>query len=432
MKRPRRLFAQVEIVVVLVLILSTSCSFSIKKRQPKITGHPREDLAVTPNQIRLRMRSLVEPFAGEIEQSADQIAAGSSDISVKRAAINWKIEGVPAVRGSLFQPDPFTAVLDTWVLMYQMEDFFESGPGRMSFGPATPRAVDTCERMEEELNRVVTTFTKSGDVSKVRSAARQWATDHPIRYAIRDRESTLSRLREQDVGVGWSAGEVIAEVATTADDVHREIQIYSNHLFRQARWEGELLKLDLRTTELFPLAERAVTSSERAVTTLDDLTPAIRTAAGAAASAADAAKKLADVSSGVPTLITSERTAALESINGNLTQMLTFLQGERIASLKHVDDELIVTLQQISAERIAVMKELREIAANERLAVSQDIEKAGMRVVDRAAWRLAQLVAAALGFFFLGALILLLLIRRMFHVPTEPQGWMRRDVPGRV
>jgi hypothetical protein len=69
--------------------------------------------------------------------AADEIAAGTSDISVKRAAIRWKIEGVPALRNALFQPNPFTAVLDTWVLTYQMANYFESGPGRDEFGPAT-------------------------------------------------------------------------------------------------------------------------------------------------------------------------------------------------------------------------------------------------------------------------------------------------------
>ena len=118
------------------------------------------------------MRSLVEPFTGEIEHSADEIAAGTSDISVKRAAIRWKIEGVPALRTALFQPNPFTSVLDTWVLMYQMANYFESGPGRTDLGPAATHAVDTCLRMEDELNGIVATFVVSHDVTKVRVAAK--------------------------------------------------------------------------------------------------------------------------------------------------------------------------------------------------------------------------------------------------------------------
>jgi hypothetical protein len=204
------------------------------------------------------MRSLVGPFSGEIEHSADEVAAGTSKISVKRAAIRWKIEGVPALRSALFQPNPFTSVFDTWVLMYQMANYFESGTGRVEFGPAAPHAVDTCLRMEDELNRIVATFVFSHDVTKVRVAAKKWAIEHPIRYRIDDRETTLSRVTEQDVGVKWTAGDLIAEVEVTADDINREIQIYSDQLLHQAAWEADLMKLDFPTAEALPLAERAV------------------------------------------------------------------------------------------------------------------------------------------------------------------------------
>lgn len=382
---------------------------------------------MSANQIRLRMRSLVEPFAGEIEQTADTITAGTTDRSVKRAAIQWKIEGVPAVRGTLFQPDPFIAVFDTWVLTNQMANYFESGPGRRALGSAAPLAVETSRRMEAELTEVATTFTISKDVTRVRATAKQWAIDHPIRYAIRDRETALSRVTERDVGVEWSAGEVIAEMAATADDLHREIQIYSNHLFRQARWEAELLKLDLPTDEVMPLAERAVKSSERAVASLDELTPSIRTAANAAATAADAASNITSkLPADIPALVSSERKAAIDAINADLRETLTFLQRERIAALHQISEERVAALDHISDERVVVMKEVREIAANERLALSRDIERASLKVVDHAAWRLAQIVAAAVVAVLLGALLLLLLIRRWFLSPAEPRDWVRR------
>jgi hypothetical protein len=137
----------------LPLVLSSSCSLTMRPHEPRSMAYSSKELAVKPNQIRLSMRALVEPFSGEIEHSADEIATGTSDISVKRAAIQWKIDGVPALRTALFQPNPFTAVLDTWVLMYQMANYFESGPGSAEFGPAATRAVDTCLKMEDELNR---------------------------------------------------------------------------------------------------------------------------------------------------------------------------------------------------------------------------------------------------------------------------------------
>ena len=398
-------------------MFTVSCT-TVKARNRQVNPEVQQDLAVNANQIRLRMRSLVDPFAGEIEQAADRISATASNPSVKRAAIRWKIEGVPALRGALFQPDPFTAVLDTWVFTYQMTDYFEVGPGRITLGDAAPLAVETSRHLEEEFAAVVATFTKSGDVSKVRAYARKWASDHPIRYAIQDRETTLSRVVETDVGVTWSLGEAVAEITTTADDVHREIQIYSDHLFRQARWEAELLMVDLPGEEVLQLAARAVKSSERAVDTIDRLAPALESAADAASNA--------------PTLVTSERKAAVDAMREELTRTLAFLQGERIASLQQISEERLAVLSQVTVERIAAIKELREVVVQERLALSRDIEQAGLGLVDHAARRVTQLAAAIFAAFVLTGVLFLFLIRKLFFSPHEPHGWLQRDVHGRL
>lgn len=398
------------------LILSSSCA--VRPRQPRNMAYKSKQLAVTPNQIRLRMRSLVEPFTGELEQSADEIAAGTSDVSVKRAAIRWKIEGVPVMRNALFQPNPFTAVLDTWVLLYQMADYFESGPGRDEFGHASTKAVDTCLRMEMELNQIVTPFAVSHDVTKVRVYAKKWALDHPIVYGIRNRETTLSRATEQDIGIKWTTGDVINEVETTVDDINRQMQIYSDQLFRQAKWEADLLTLDFPAAESLGLAGRAVKSSERAVTTLDDLAPPIKDAVKATTNAANGATKL---TSEMPALVAAERKEAVEAINEDLRKTLTFINEERIVSFEQIGRERTAILQQLDEERNAATGELREIANNERMAFSRDIEQTGLRIVDHAASRLSRLVAIILGFLFLAAVFFLFIIRRLFFSSQQPR-----------
>ena len=434
------------LVVVLGLagvVFAAGCG-AVKARNRQLNPSVKSDLAVNANQVRLRMRSLVDPFAGEIEQAADRISASASSPSVKRAAIRWKIEAVPEIRGALFQPDPFTAVLDTWVLTFQMEDYFESGPGRKSLGEGASIAVETSRRIEQQFMNVWALLTKSGDVSKVRAYARKWASEHPIRYAIQDRESTLSRVTETDVGASWSLGEAVADITVTADDVHREIQIYSDHLFRQARWEAELLMVDFQGEAVLPLAERAVKSVERAVkssesavATLDRLAPAIESAADAAAKA--------------PALVSAERKEVTNALQKNLTETMTFLEHERlttvkevaeqiseerIAALAHLTQERIAALKEvhliIANERIEGLKELHAMATNERKALSQDIEKTGFRLVDHAAWWIVRLVVATLVFLFLAAMLFLFLIRKFFFSSHEPHGWVPRDLGRRA
>src|SRR4030095_5713610 len=132
-------------------------------------------------------------------------------------------------------------------------------------------------RIEEDFNRVVGSLTISGDVSKVRAFAKQWAAEHAIRAAIARRETPLGRVLERDAAAFHSTGAVVAELTTAVDDLGRRLELYSDQLFRQARWEAESFKLEfvseLKLDRVFPLAERAVGSAERAAARAHRLPP---------------------------------------------------------------------------------------------------------------------------------------------------------------
>jgi hypothetical protein len=287
--------------------------------------------AVNQNQMRLRMRALVQPMCGELEQAADAIIAGTTNRAVQQAALRWKIEGVPAVREALFQPDPFTAVFDTWALCNQMADYFETGEGKESLGKASAQAAATCRRMEEQFTQVSASMTLSGDVSQVRAFARKWAAEHPIHHSIVGRESALSRVLELDVAASFSMGEAVAEVTTTMDDLNRKLEIYSGQLFRQARWEAELFKSELLgelpAKQALALAERAFQSAEKAAATVDRLAPATE-------------RSLA-VAENAPKLVASEREAAIGALQAELSRTLKFAQEERIAALSELHQAIV-------------------------------------------------------------------------------------------
>jgi hypothetical protein len=66
------------------------------------------------------------------------------------------------------------------------------------------------------------------------------------------------------------------------------------------------------------------------------------------------------------------------------------------------------------------------------MAFSRDLEQAGIRMVDHAAWRLSQLVAITLGFLFLAALLFLFMIRRLFFSSRQPHEWIRPNLRRRA
>lgn len=377
--------------LLLLAVVASGCRFAMPERKMKASVHAQKDVSASYNQIRLRIRSMVGPACGEIEQTADQIIAGTTNAAVQRAALLWKIEGVPALRAALFQPDPFTAQFDSWVLCFQMADYFEIGPGQGTLGLSSPIAVAACRRLEEQMNQVAASMTLSGDVTKGRAFAKKWAREHPIRHSITDRESTLSRVLERDSSDSISTGQAVAEITTTVDDLNRRLEIYSDQLFRQGRWEAQLLKsellAELPVAQAVPLAERAVKSAEQAVATVDRLTPALERALGVLETA--------------PKLIASEREAAIKAVQDEMTRTIMFVQEERVAALDH-----------LTSERLAAIKDLQVTVVAERKALTQDLEQISLKVVDHAFWRAAQLLAAVLGLLAIGFVLAVIVFKR--------------------
>lgn len=365
----------------------------------KIDTQAGSKLAVNVNQVRLKMRSMVGPMSGEIERAADQIAAGTTEPEVRTAAVRWKIDGVHALTTALFEPEPITAVLDSWALVNQMADFFETGPGRAQLGAGAPVAVEACRRLEEQVAAAAASMSATGEAPRLRVLVREWALAHPIRYTIPSRETTLSRALEREVPESWTTGDAVVEVVTSVDDLNRKVDVYRDQFFRQVRWEADLLASDLKLGEVQPLAERAVQSTERAAQSAE------RAAATFDALAPGFERAVAVAESG-PAMIAAERKAAMAAFSQELSRTIAFLQQERLAALA-----------QVTSERIDVMESMSRTISEERKAFDRDIERVVFEVVDHALWRLAQLAAAGLVFLGLGTAALLVFVRWLF--PTS-------------
>jgi hypothetical protein len=254
--------------------------------------------------------------------------------------------------------------------------------------------------LEETIAEVEAARTITGEVSKTRAYARQWAADHPIKHSIAGRESTLTRVLDRDEMGTVSSGEVMVDVTTAMDDLNRRVEIYTDQLFRQAHWEADLFKseflADVPLDEALPLAQRAMRTAEQTAATVDHL--------------AAAAERALAVAEGAPQLITSEREAAIKVLQTELARTIQFAQEERAAVLSH-----------LTQERIVALETLAEKLASERKSFVEEINQTSLLVVDHAMWRLAQLAAVMLLALFVCAVLLLLLTRRLF--PQAQGAW---------
>lgn len=390
----RGLQSAVKSILVLAVV---GCQVAAPRQGIENAVHAPEDVAVSQQQVRLRLRALIEPLSGAIVASADRIMVGTTDRAVRREALVWKLEAVPALREALFRPNPFVAAMDTWVLTIQMGTYFESGPGRAALGDAAPAAVTTCQALSAEIERIAASMTKSGDVSDVREFAQKWAGEHPIQHSIASRESTLSRVTERELQETFTTVEIAGNVVVTLDDLSRRMDIFSAQLLDQARWQAEVFAMDqaamLGVDRVMPLAENAARSADRAVAVLDRMSPAL--------------EDLVAVATQAPGLMTAE-----------LSRMTDFVHEQREAALK-----------QLAEERVAAVRDLGGAAKAERVALVADIERISQEAVKQASWRATQLFGGLALAAWIGAVGLLFLARRLFF-NCPPRVKTQEPAPG--
>lgn len=393
-------------------LLQCSCSWSLSS--PKAERHESDDISATYQQIRLRMRSLVDPMSGRIESTADQIVAEYDDPGIRRAAIEFKADGVPALREALFQPAPMTAVFDTWTFLFQTQDFYRTGDGAKALGPASGKVVTELRKMEAEYAVTVAEFTESKDVREGRTFAKNWAASHPIRDSIAYRPSTLTRSVEVDLPDEFTASDAIADITLTVDDLNRRLEIYSDQVVRQARWEAQLLSMDLseqlELDQAVPLATSAVSEVGNISESFNHLTESIELLV-------PIIDRVAKVTESAPQLVAAERTVAIEAAQNEITR-----------AIKTIEKERGITLQHITEERLAALQTIQQTITEERKLLVEEADSISSKLIDHSFKRATQLVIG----IFLAVTILLLvglfLVRQMIAGLIEKQAAIK--IPG--
>lgn len=375
------------LAAMLLAVLAGGCAVQQKSM---LNPETQRNVAITHEQFRLRMRTLVDPICGQLEATADSIIVGTADRKVQLAALTWEIEGVPALREALYEPEPLIAGVDALTLCTQMADFFETGAGKAAMGPASPNAAETCRRMADQIDRALVSVTVSGDIPRIRAFVKKWSAEHPIQHSVAERQSVLVHMTDYQNAEGLSVGQTVTELGTTLDDLNRKLDVYSAQLIRQARWEIQRFKLEwgaaLRLEEAVPLAERAVKSAEQAAGTVDRLSPEIE-------------RSLA-VAQSTPALVASEREAALNAVHEELNRTYQFVRGERVAAL-----------EQLTRERGLAVGDLNDIVVQQRKQLAVDAEQIAARQIDYAVRQVTRVLTLAMTAALLMVVVGVLFVR---------------------
>lgn len=363
-----------------ILLLATilvsfiiGCQPTLQQRFQERYG---EEINLSAFELLTAVRDLARSFSNIIEEAADEIIAKSSHSDVRRNALLWKTNAIPAAYTAIFRPDPVAALIDTWAFSIQMVHYFDRGGGKNLFGEYTVIALDASKRLEAEVLHLAELTAPDAAMADIEEKLQLWASKHPIEGRMFHRDSIMPDYARFIEDPELSVFAQIGKLSVDLSDISYRLSVYSEFLPRQARWQAELLVEDLNATggvkaEVAGLSE-----------VLNSVIPLVEQ---------------------LPDLIARERVAFLQA-----------LREERVATFESIDQQRVSTLDRFTQERIATIAALRE----ERIATLEEIDAIGNRIVDNALarteglidhtfLRTAQLLAALLVLSFIMGIFIL-------------------------
>ena len=146
-----------QVVVFHVLVMRTAVGLalcSLVACSSMLTAPEQADIKPWP-EIRSDFRvetlraSLYEysiTFAAEVDFTASSIEQRTTDATVRRNALLWRIRAIPEMRKACFRMEPVGGLVDAWTLSRQMDQLFSEGAGASAFGTFQPEVVAVSRR----------------------------------------------------------------------------------------------------------------------------------------------------------------------------------------------------------------------------------------------------------------------------------------------
>lgn len=305
---------------------------------------------VSATELRLRLYELPAQLGSLIETAADQIRAESTDRGVRRRALLWQADGIPALYASALRPDPLAGALDLALLVEQMNFYFREGEGKNAFGAQQAVAIAAVERMQAITEGTAASLGGDPEARQKRlSKIREFARSHPIDGSFWSRDTALIALARFSEGdsAGMLAG--VSQATETLADISMRLNTYVLLVPRMTRWQVDL-------------AAQEITGRENLWGTLDDIQALGDTARRANTVLADIPGAAREASGPIRELVDQERIALLAAIEQERLDITQFITAERQAALAALGEERRAAMESIGMERAEVLARLDALA----------------------------------------------------------------------
>ena len=328
-----------------------------------------QGVKVSAEGIRMRLRAEAVPFTGLMEQAADEASAASTDPAVRKRALVWKINVVPAMYRTLFNQRPLIALLDTWALLVQAEQYLESPEGKAAFGPGASVVLATTRELEGRVQEIARWAVPGRDLTSTRAKVQQWAERHPVRLTFATRDSIEKDLVTLAPTEELSAFAVVGQLNEDMNGLVGRMDFLPIMVPRQATWQAELAYVNL----VDPQLESALKRAGEAMDKLDGMIAWLGT-------------------EGLEGFAEEQRIEIMRAVAVERLEIERLVDRQRVEIQAFVDREREQVAALLNQERAAVMADAQRLADR----ATAEAARSAKEVVDHALVRVALVLGAAL------------------------------------
>jgi hypothetical protein len=201
---------------------------------------PERPLSSRDLNARILTREFSYHFIAVVSQCADDIAANDSDPEVLANALRWKIGAAAESQRAATRLAPMMALLDTWALASQMQQFLSPGrAGGALFGAHQEAVLTVASELDEGAQDLAHRLIAPGDLGQYQQFVATYAREHPLRNLEFVRASVVE-LWSQRSGAGARLVDSIGTIPEAMEDVSDRMKIASDALTLQTIWRTEL------------------------------------------------------------------------------------------------------------------------------------------------------------------------------------------------
>lgn len=194
---------------------------------------------------RVLTRGFYYDFSGEVARAADSVAASSTDVGVRLAAVQWKIRASRAGVTAAMQGNPEVAMADMWILCRRMNAAFAALPDSLLFGELSGMARATTTRLERRAAQLAREAFGDGRYELMERFVADYVARNPAGGTVDGNDNTtlawIEFLRSNGVEPDFSTG-TIAEVLS---DINDRVSGQTQQIANTVGWTKEMVDIRL-------------------------------------------------------------------------------------------------------------------------------------------------------------------------------------------